>query len=630
MTSTRWPWLTLFACAAASGNAVAQSSTPAAEPGTAAAESEQATEREWRLPPLRLSGSLSYSVRVSGSKRAYNSSHVVTGSISGATYIYQPWLAMVDASIGLSQSWFIAKTTGPESIPGPGDTDWLLHQKVRSSEQFITGQGRLSLFNRSRFPAEITVERLDSRNDSGLLAPAISWRQQGITLMQRYRPENGAYSVHTTLTHREQEGAGASGRQYGLSGDFSTRLGKQDLGLSGSYSRARSTGDDSRFSTLLARHSYAPSSAFALHTTANATRTEEKGFGETDMQSLQLSSVGTYNPVGSPMAVSGSARAFVFHDAITDSTSHSLGATAGASYRVSENLLVNANGGASFNTAEGQNNTLYSLAGGASYRGTPLRWRDFQYDWYGSLSAGASLSQSSTEGDADRQNMSLQVGHNLNRSWTLNDTSSITMSATQGLSASAGRSSMEGLQPDRNARTLVNTVAANWQSTRDGRGMFARVSYSDSLELGSRDRFQMFNFQLSGNLDLGAGSTLTGDLTYQVTQQRSSDPALHGLPGFAAEQRTRSTGASGEITFRQARVLGVPRLQFYSRLRLAQDVLKQPGLLLSIPDRETRSWENRLDWSIGRLQAQMSLNLSQYGRQRVGSVWLSVRRSFGN
>jgi len=101
-------------------------------------------------------------------------------------------------------------------------------------------------------------------------------------------------------------------------------------------------------------------------------------------------------------------------------------------------------------------------------------------------------------------------------------------------------------------------------------------------------------------------------------------------PSSPLPPRTRTYGISGEIQFQQNNLFGVPRLRFTSRLRLAQDVLKQPGQLVSFPDRETRLWENRLDWTIGRLDSQVELRLSQIDGRRVDSLWFRIHRAFGN
>jgi hypothetical protein len=179
-------------------------------------------------------------------------------------------------------------------------------------------------------------------------------------------------------------------------------------------------------------------------------------------------------------------------------------------------------------------------------------------------------------------------------------------------------------------RNLVSNLSATWQKSSNGSNTFARLSYSDSRELsGERNDFQLFNFQLSGTLLIDSRRSLTGDLTYQRTWQRSNGllPGAGGIGLVGQSQSSSSVG--GEITYRENDLFGVRRLRFVSRLRLAQDVLKQPGTLLSLPDRETRMWENRIDWAIGRLETQLVLRLSEIDGQRRHSLMVRVQRSFG-
>jgi hypothetical protein len=177
------------------------------------------------------------------------------------------------------------------------------------------------------------------------------------------------------------------------------------------------------------------------------------------------------------------------------------------------------------------------------------------------------------------------------------------------------------------SRTLLQTIAATWNTAKDGRSGLARASYSDSMELGgSESRFQLVNFQLSGNFNFDRSQSLGGDLTLQRVAQRSGD--LQQPDGLGL--RTSSTGASGEITYRQQRLFGIPRLRFSSRLKLAQDVLKQAGTFTTIPDRETRLWENRLDWRVGRLDTQLMFRISEVDGKRRNFLMLRVQRSFGD
>ncbi len=123
---------------------------------------------------------------------------------------------------------------------------------------------------------------------------------------------------------------------------------------------------------------------------------------------------------------------------------------------------------------------------------------------------------------------------------------------------------------------------------------------------------------------------MSGDLTFQRTAQVGGTIWDPGRGLLLPGERANSGGASGEITYRHRRLFGEPRLVFTSRIKLAQDVLTQPGVFLTIPDRETRLWENQLSYGIVRLETQLLLRISQVdGRRRELLTW-RAQRSFGD
>jgi hypothetical protein len=632
MHPSRWK-LTLIAWAAASAAAQAQVTAPSdagqlpAAPAEQPAEEEDSPRREWRLPPLRITGTLSYDMRAIRSAGESSSiGHVLTGTLGTSTFIYAPWLATVSGSVGLSTS-----VTHSGASTGAPFNDAQAHERIRSRENFITGEGRVDLFPRSRFPMEVHFGRQDSRTDSGL-ASALDFQRQNIGGSIRYRPAVGRYSIVGVYNHNEQKGAGFRHSQDQISGDFNTNWKYHELALGGSHSRARDEifDDESRFTSLVGRHTYTPSSAMSVSSTANFTRTEERGSALGDLQVMQLASIGIYHPEKSPLTLTGSVRGLVLRDRITDAGTDAAGITLGANYDVNANLRVSANGGFGLTRSEGGNSTTANAALAATYQGDSIEFRDIRYDWFASGTLGGAVGDSTALGTVTDQSLGLQVGHSASRTWNLSQRSSVSLNVNQSVSATHTRSSIEN-DARGSHKTLLNSVSLGWQQTGDGRTGSARASYSDSMELGGgRGRFQLFNFQLSGMFELGYGRSLTADLTYQRSQQRSSE-ALTGVdPLTDTVLRTRTSGISGEVAFRQNQLFGVQRLGFVSRLRLAQDVLKQPGQFLSIPDRETRLWENRLEWNIGRLSTQLELRLSQIDGRRVDSLWLRVHRNFGD
>lgn len=633
MQSPRRTWLTLIACAAAATAAGAQQGpapADATQGGVPAADSTES--REWLIPPIGWNGSLAYDVRAT---RAHGEgsalSQLITGNIGARTFIYQPWFARVSGSLGLTGSW--TQDHPDRSAPdGPLQIDASLHEQIRTREQFATGYGRIDVFPQSRFPFEAHVERNDSRIDSGL-ASTFNFQTQNIGFSQRYRPVGGAWDLNAGYDRREQNGLGFKATQDLVTADFNTHWKYNELNLNGSKSHARSTGiqDESRYSTLIARHNFVPSTAMSLDTTANYTRTQENTASVgNDLQVLQWSSVGLWRRENSPLQLTGTARALQLREDLSNTTLDTWGATLGANYDYSPNLRLTANGG--FNATRSGSSDVNGLAGslGANYQGDSVSVGGARYEWFTGGTVGATSTQGSGVESEQQTALNLQLGHTLTRVWSTGQLSTLTMNAGQTLSYTQIRSNLShaaalGLT---DLTALLNTLSGTWNSGGSDRNAYARVTYSDSIALqGPDNRFQLFNFQLSGNFELDNQRSFTGDVTYQRTWQENAT-RLDGVTSVPLS-RQGASAASGEVVYRHQRLFGVPRLRFESRLRLAQDVLKQPGTLLTLPDRETKLWENRLDWSVGRIDAQAILRLSSVDGRRREALMFRIQRSFG-
>ena len=640
MLSARWHWIALLACAGTAQGVGAQARPPDAAAAAADADAgnaqvaptEQAEGGGWMLPPMRISGNLSYDFRgTRGENEGSSTGHLVTANTALRTYIYQPWLATLELDLGLTQGW----TRSEGFLFGSGAQSASLHDQITTRERFITGRARVNVFPQSRFPFEFHVERSDSRLDSGL-ASTFEFQTSTFGFSQRYRPPGGEYTLHGAYDHREQTTSGYRGIQDTFTTDFTRRWKSHDVALGFIHSRAHTEGgsDDSRFTSLVARHEYARGSALSVDTTANITRSEDRSlFAGSDQQLLQVSSVGTYRKENSPLHVTGSALGLVLRDDVLGTHMNSGSLSLGASYEVNERLRVHANGGVTGSQANGDTSSGLSGGAGVSYQGPSREFAGYRYDWFASGTGSTAFGDSST-GPAQRQSaLAASVGHSLGRQWQLYENVGLSVNGNQSLGWSASSSKESGpfgADESFNSKTLLSSLAGTLQGGSGNRTGYTRVSYSDSMELGGgRSRFQLFNVQLSGNWEIDSQRSLTGDLTFQRTWERTDPRQFAGDP-FAPPERSGFMGASGEITYRHARLWGQPRLTFSSRLKLAQDVLKTPGFLSSLPDRETLLWENRLDWGIGRLDTQLVLTMSVVDGQRRESIMFRIQRSFGD
>jgi len=622
MSGGRRSWLTLLACLAAATAARAQDAVDSPAAGF------RWPDLNWGNAPVLTSGSVSYDLRVAHAREEASSlSQLLTGTVSARTYIYEPWFATASGSLrlslGRSRSW--GHERDAQDAFGLGEPQ-------SHADQFVTGNARLDVFPKSRFPFEVHFERTDSRIDSGL-ASTLDFRSQNIGFSQRYRPAVGNWSASAHFDHREQSGAGFRHTQDVLGGDFNTHWKHHELALALSESRARQHDTDNRtqFRNVVARHNYTPAGPLSVNTTVNWSQTEEQFSGAaTDLSVMQWSSVGLWRREGMPLTLSGSVRGLLLRDGVGGRDVGTFGLTLGAGYDVSDNLRVTANGSALMTRIDGNASQSATGSVGASWQGDTVKYDNLSYDWFANGSAGAATSSGDTAAGESQTALNAQAGHSLTLSTRLSPQSLLVLSAGQTLSTSINRSSRrEAGGGSDSLRTVLHTLAATWTMSGDRRSGYARASYHDSLELGGgHARFQLFNFQLSGNFELDGGRSLAGDITWQRVLQRAGDTVDSGL-GLVVGPRVGSVGLSGEITFRQRRLFGMPRLTFTSRLKLAQDVLKQPGSFATVLDRETKLWENRLDWQVGRLETQLMLRISEVdGRRRDFLMW-RLQRNFG-
>lgn len=582
-----------------------------------------------RSAPVLTSGLISYDMRATRDEgEGKHVTHLVTARLTADSYIYQPWFATVSGAFGFTTSRSIDTMSGgglPLAVAA--------HDRLVSGDRFITGSGRLSLFPKSRFPFQLEVERSDSRIDSAQ-ASSLDFQTQSIGLTQRYQPAKGDYSLGGSFSRRDQWARDVRDTQYTVTGDFSTRWKHHDATLGASWSQAdrRVTGDRSEFRTLIGRHNYSPSPELSLNTTANWSQALDRLVpSQTDLAALQWSTVGVWQREKTPWTLTGSVRGLVMRDRAGDHDIGNLGMTVGATYELNKNARGTANGGASYHSADGVTSRGFNGSVGASWQADTVEYKGLRYDWFASGTAGAAVSDgtgSLLAGAGSRQSqqlVSLQLGHTLARTFPLTTRSGLAVNAGQTVSVSADRSRGDATVTDEGEvhRTLQHNMAATWNVNADSQSAYARASYSDSAELGGdRARFRLLNFQVSGNYGIDRNRSLNGNLTWQRAQQQSAGALA------APEEVSRSVG--GEISYRHQRLFGFPRLRFTTRLKLAQDVLRQPGALPTIPDRETRLWENRLDWSIGRLESQLVLRVSEVeGKRRDFLMW-RVQRNFGD
>lgn len=558
----------------------------------------------WQVPPIRFWGDVAYDFRRTDmDAQSPFVRHSLITNFNASTYIYEPWLAIVTAGLGLTASR-------------------LNDGELASSDRFATGYARLNVFPQSRFPFEARYMRSDNLVDSDAAADQ-KHRLTRYGLTQKYRTEDGSTQYSASFDHFTQDGTTVGKDvQNALQVDMNTQFRRHhDMQLLGTWNHNRriDTGERNDYETLLARHAYRPTSAFSLENSVNLTHTNNRfAFTNSDLRIFQLNSIAFWRPEHQRFTASGSVRLFSLENGTgQDSIDTKLvNATAGINYTVSQNLRVL--GGISLTDADTGEQKTRTATGtlGATYQGNTIELNKYRYDWF---AAGTGI-YSSGESDRSGGAFNGQLGHSLNRGFALGSGGALSFSVAQNVSA------IVGAQED-SSRQLLHTGSITWSKIDPAlnANSLIRLSATDSRFLdGQREIFQLFNLQMTRAQEFGRDRSFSGNLTIQTARNRSErlgfdSPAQDGKFG---------TTTSAELVYRHQNVFQIPRLVFYSQLRLNRAEVVQ--FIGSPGERELRSWENRIDYNIGRLEMRFLIRMADIDGTRQRLVMFRVMRRFGN
>ena len=556
----------------------------------------------WRVPPIRWGGRIGLDYGTTRSDLGRYERHAIEGAeISMQTYLGQPWLAQVAASLGLHYSQDRQTFSGDENASGAG-----FSTKALST----TGSGTLSVFPASRFPFTATFTRSDSR-ESGDAVPT-DFVNQMLTLRQSYRTPLGDQIYMASLAHSTMTSS-SFGRDTvtALSGSMTRTRGDHTLDILGSLGRNRlSPGGGSDVGNLSAHHAWTPDATWSVDTLASlsASDIETEGFGGTRTHFLQLNSMGVWRPDDeSPLSVTGSVRAV--ETAIAGSRSRAESFLLGARYMFSPN--ASAIGSATVTHTDG--GWITTQTAGANYTSTPLRIGFVDWSWN---TAGTLGNQSGGELGADRV-ATLQADHQLARSVPLGP-AMVGATFNQGIGTTQ-ETRRERIDTFHNSASLYGQVAPT-----PGSSMALSVSLADARSRGGRDdHFQIGNAQLNGQVQLGTFRSFSANYTLQAIR--------HAETILEIEQQHRNVVRSGNLRYQDNRVFGVRRLRWtlsaiFNDLRIES---RQLGDALAPHDLYDRVYEQRFDYQIGRLEIRLGTRIANTDDRTDRQLFFRVVRQFG-
>lgn len=527
-----------------------------------------------------------------------------------ATYISQPWLAQVRANLGILA--YQQRISGDTVVQGSG----AVANAERSAS--LTGGGTLMVFPASRFPFTASFTSSDSRASGE--AVASDYVNRMLTLRQTYRSPLGDQVFGASL-ERSMLMSESFGRDTvtSLSGNMQRTWAEQMLDVNGTWSQNRRTldGVGSELARLSSHHSWRPDELLSVESFASYSLTDLMAPQATGLRSrfLQANSFATWRPEeDSPLFVTGGLR-FAdssFGSSGGESRGRSLGGNAAMSYAFSEAARVVASTSVTTFTGEGSTDVVTTQSVGGNYSPPPVPLGPVSWSWASGVSAS-----NQTGGEDGRQHLLVaQVNHQATSGTQLGSSVGVSGAVNQGFSVLDD--SQRGL-----SRTLNHSISGslrfNPTSSSDG---FVSASLGDSRTQGAREeQFQIANLQINGNLQLGAYSLLSANLTLQATRQRL----------VLEDERHNFVQRSGTLSYQHGRLFSVPRLRFVATATF-NDLALESRLLgdAAAPrDTATRLYEARLQWDIGRLDFRLGTRIATFEGRHDRQVFFRVNRQFG-
>lgn len=620
----------------------------------------------WMAAPVRLNGSVALDLRwlrmEDGSR---TSQALVYNDIDAATYIWQPWFALLRGGVGVLAERSVFSASG-----GAGDTI------ARTGS--LTGRVALTVFPASRFPFEIRADVSDSRVSGDNLGA--DYRSQRLGITQSWRPVSGADSVLLNFEHsRLMSDTGTDSANY-MQATATHLVGDQSFDFTASATRNQrddallGTNTSAHTSSTLAaiglRHAYRPDTSVNLDTLASwnslrFSRDDTSSDPELRTDLRQIASYGTWRPgaTGSlfgpaaPLMLSASLRwadssassgdVSAFSGSTTQrlrSMFGSVGATQeiGRSWRLAGAVaagLVQPEGGVG-RLSRDANVSLgyvppsvllgdwrYSSSASVSAGFGDVRRRDQTAPSASTPSAPATDNANAEPGE--RRTVGTQLEHGASRSLVLGEgNGSLSFSVSQSLGALHVSTAAE------NARALAHGASVYWQGGSDGgagsRQSYAGLSVSDSRSWApDKARFQLVNLQYSQRAQLARHASWSGDLTLQASRADVSQ-----IDAFSGDMRMASQGwqryTNGSLSYEDQRFLEVPRLRYTVTLSVHSQQFERRSLgdIDAPRERITQSLENRLDYLVGKLETRLAARWARVDERYVTALQARVLRRY--
>lgn len=579
------------------------------------------------MPPVDYAGSIgnTFSTRqVADEPRAYTNQ--VTASVNTRSYIWQPWLVVVDGALN---------TAYETQLGGVDESD--------STAALTSGGLSLGVLPLSNYATTLAYNRTDSRIDADFIGA--DYTRDSATLASRAVFDSDLRGTlnfsHDTI---EQPAFGEESREaarLSLTKNFTTDALTVGLDFSEADFVSNTTAEDDLFDRTgiaTVRYDSAPFEDVSVQSTTIFLSEDEAVLDDKRQRtSIQGISTAQWRPVDQPFTVNAAWRTLAENVDVEgtasrfgggDSNTELVSGTIGLNYPIMTGLTANlgllgnyqnvtrsAGGSLGEVPADSGRSARAGVLGGLAYLAPPEEIAGFTWRWNGNLGTEVAYDTREALDDAE----SIGVGHAANRPIELPWIGQVRLGLEQNLATS--RSNEEGVVVG-----LGHQLSLSHSSASEESSTFVRVAVSDNRDvIGSeRDEFQLAQLQLSRQSSIDLRSDWRADLTLQLARQR-----------FGAEEADTVFSANGTLGYVERELFGVERLQFTSDLILNsigfESVLdaSRDGRGRPRSDFFRSDWRNRIEYLIGRLSAAADAVVFQENGKVGSLVLFRVRRSFG-
>jgi hypothetical protein len=552
----------------------------------------------------RLWGELSsaYYETDSGSDRGDSSSWINTGTLAGSSYIWRPWFALVSG--GLSLSIAETDTTGQPT----------------TTNEFITGNGRLDLFPRSRFPFSAYYSEGRNRFDDTVFRGDAETTKYGA--MQSYRSLDGR---HNYLAEYENNQSDSDDRNdfesENLTFSALNRLGDHllDSEIVLETVDNTTTGQEIDRYGLIVDHSLGDRRDFTIENLLSTFTTENDFFDfDSEVETTQLSSNVFWRPGGSrDLRLTGSLRlnetqvndrirAPVLSQRFERKTT-STNVSQGLIYQYSNNLQFSESVSATSTEFDGDQVSTFNEFLNARYISDPVITDYGDYAW------NASTAFSNFHGDIEsRQALSNQFGHSLTKTYARENRYQLQTSLNQSFSYIY-------LTENSDEKVVDHSYSMTWSDASIQTQNTIRFLISDSRTLNEdEDYFQVADLQYTGTNRLSRYSQLSGNMSLQFSRQKFE------------RLQSEETSVNGQLSYRRIQVFQVPGLTFFSELQASRLEFEREQVSQTIDTDTNVLWENTLLYNIGRLEVSVELDYVKVRDEYDQLFKFEITRSFGD